>query len=137
MNWLESTGTLIYDPHGRASDSRDKVSEPWWLLLMCDQGIVDYANYWLRKRGIYLHKYSLYGSHVSVVKGEEPPNKELWKKYHGKKIKFQYSNEYNTNQNYWWTFINCPELSEIRKELGLSPDPPYFRFHLTVGRLEP
>ena len=137
MEWFESTGTLIYDPHGRSAKSAHKVSEPWWLLLMCDQEIVNYADYWLKKRGIYSYKYSLYGSHVSVIKGEVPPNRKLWKKYHGKKIKFQYSNQCNDNGKYWWLFVNCPELTKIRVELGLPKDPPYFRFHLTIGRKNP
>ena len=102
MDLLESIGTLIYDPHGRASKAQDKVSEPWWLLLMCNQDIVNLANYWLKQRGVYLYKYSLYGSHISVVKGEEPPNKKLWKKYHGQRLKFQYSKEYNYNHKYWF-----------------------------------
>lgn len=137
MNWFKSTGTLIYDPHGRSEKSRHKVSEPWWALLLCDQGIVDYANYWLRQRGVYLYKYSLYGSHISVIKGEKPPNAKLWKKYHRKKVNFKYSNDFRHNHKYWWIFVTCPELGEIRKELGLDPKPPYFGFHLTIGRVNP
>jgi len=133
MNWFESEGTLIYDPHGRAAKSRQKVSEPWWLLLMCDNGIVDYYNYWLKKRGIYTFKYSLYGSHVSIIKGEEPPNKNVWKKYHRKKITFRYNNFILDNGIHWWIWARSKVFREIRGELGLSRKP-NFKFHLTIGR---
>jgi len=137
MDWFESTGTLIYDPHGRSEKTQHKVSDPWWALLFCEQGLIDYANYWLTNRGIYLYKHSLYGGHISVIKGEEPPDKNLWKKSQGRKMTFKYSNKYNHNHKYWWIFVECPELSEIRKELGLNPNPPYFPFHLTIGRVTP
>ncbi len=136
-NWFKSTGTLIYDPHGRSPKSRRKVSDPWWVLLMCDQDIVNYANYWLRQKSIYTFRHSLYGSHISIVKGEEPPRKDLWKKYHGVKVSFEYSNAINDNGKYWWLFVKCPFFEKIRKELGLPGIPPYFRFHLTVGRKTP
>jgi hypothetical protein len=136
-DWLESKGTLIYDPHGRNAKTRSKVSDPWWLLLMCDNEIIRYANWWLKKRGVYIYGTSLYGSHISVIKGEKPPNKEAWKKYHGKKITFQYSNAINDNGKHWWYFVKCPELTSIRTELGLPAKPPYFRYHLTVGKKDP
>ena len=36
---------------------------------------------------------------------------------------------------YWWLKVTCPELSEIRQELGLSPYPKV-DFHLTVGNVK-
>ena len=136
-NWFKSTGTLIYEPHGRSPKTWDRVSKPWWLLLMCDQEIVNYADYWLKKQGIYSYRYSLYGSHISVVKGEKPLYEDLWKKYNGVKVSFKYSNAINDNGKYWWLFVKCPFFKVIREELGLPKRPPYFRFHLTVGRKNP
>jgi len=136
-DWFESTGTLIYDPHGRNVSTANKVSDPWWLLLMCDNEIIRYADWWLKKQWVYTYGYSLYGSHISVVKGEKPVNKAAWKKYHGKKIKFQYSNAINDNGKHWWHFVKCDELGKIRTELGLPEKPPFFRYHITVGRKDP
>ena len=140
MDWLESEGTLVYDPHGRATKNQMKLSDPWWLLLICDNGIVDYYNYWIIKKGFRTFKYSLYGSHISIIKGEEPLNKELWKKYHGEKIKFQYSNHILDNlsdskasKKYWWLPVNCLKFEKIREELGLSSKA-NMRFHLTIAR---
>jgi hypothetical protein len=132
--WHESTGILIYDPHGRAEKSKAKVSDPWWLILICDNEIIRYYNWWLEKQWIRTEKYSLYGSHVSIVKGEEPPNKELWKKYNKKILKFRYNNEIKTNNYHYWLWTECTEFERIRLELGLSPRFPDMRFHLTIGR---
>jgi len=136
MNWFTSTGTIIYDPHAR-NRSKDKYKnfDFWWVILLCDQGIVDYNNYWLRKKGIHLHTRSLYGSHVSIVKGpnDEPPDKTKWKARHRKKIEFEYNNIILDNGNHWWIWARSPEFGAIRKELGLDPVP-NVKFHLTIGR---
>lgn len=133
FDYFESTGTIVYDPRGREG-SEHKVSEPWWVLLRCEWDIIEYADYWLKKNGIIVNTKSLYGPHISVVRGENIPNKQLWKKHEGRELKFKYRNQYMHNETYWWVFVDCPELEEIRKELGLKPVPE-FPFHLTIGRV--
>ena len=134
LDWIKAEGTVIYDPHGRSAKSRHIVSEPWWVLLLCDNEIPSYYNYWLKKRGVYIEKYSLYGSHVSLVKGEKIVNKNIWKKHHKKKVVFEYSHTIFDNGKHWWLLAKSPFFAQIRTELGLSPKPYNFNFHLTVGR---
>jgi len=135
MDWFTSTGTIIYDPHARSSKNKDKSFDPWWVVLLCDNEIVRYNNYWLEQRGIRLHWKSLFGSHVSIVKGpkDEPPDKTLWKSRHGDIIEFEYNNTILNDSTHWWIWARSPVFGEIRKELGLNPVPKV-KFHLTVGR---
>lgn len=135
MNWFKSTGKLIYDPYGRHTRYKDRYRnfQFWWLLLICDNDIIGYYNYWLKKQGIYLQDKSLYGSHVSIVKGEEPPDKPFWKKYHKQEIEFQYSDKILNNHSHYWVWAKSPMFSKIRVELGLTPVAD-MKFHLTVGR---
>ena len=74
---------------------------------------------------------TLWGSHITVIRDEEPLNKELWKKYEGELIEFTYSPMAECNRYYHWIPITCPRLDEIRTELGL-PKPEY-PYHLTFG----
>lgn len=74
----------------------------------------------------------LYGPHITVIRREEPANKDLWFKYDGQSIEFDYSPMAECNRYYHWLPVKCPGLNEIRTELGLIEEPicPY---HLTFG----
>lgn len=126
---FKSTGTLIYDPH-LADQKRMK---PYWLILSCDEGVSRYyAWLLLRERCVKLGSKCLWGSHISVVRGEQP--KEGWwgKAGVGETIEFSYEPVVFGDGTYFWLEIECPRMSEIRGYYGLSPKP-YFNFHLTIG----
>jgi hypothetical protein len=166
---MKSFGYLRYDPKHRATKFK-----PWWLLLQCNDELTAYYRNWIEKEHPYeirskdwLEKACLtpnvnkswpitqhgvkvtrsaWGSHISVVRGEKIPYKNLWKKYNGKKIWFEYNPEYlNTNGKHWWIRAVSPQLEEIRQEMGLTPQPTYFDrrtkkikvnpFHLTIGHM--
>lgn len=102
---------------------------------MVDQGIIDYYRWHLLKWGIQVSKGSLWGPHISIVKGdrEEPPKKEAWgKKY--PKVQFFYSNIIRWDNNrHAWLDVYSDGINALRNELGLPSKP---RFHVTLGRLE-
>ncbi len=113
-NLFKTDGVLYY---------YDKnVRDTQWLLLNVDNSLIEYYTYWIKK--IYwLDKFQKpkHGSHISAIRGEIIEDSlfyQHWKKYHGQKITFSYSNE----------------IKKIRLELGL-PNIPEFNFHLTIGRL--
>lgn len=164
---LRSFGYLRYDPKNLETKYKD-----WWIILKCDEGLSAYYRHWVEKewpfevsskdwlekaevesevqvawpmtqRGVKLTK-SVWGTHVSVVRGEEPQDKRLWKKYENRKIHFEYDPEYlNTNTKHWWIRVFSPELESLRLELGLTPTPMAFNprqnswnpspFHITIG----
>lgn len=73
------------------------------------------------------------GTHVSLLKGDSPPNPEYWGKYEGFEVEFHFNHliRYD-NGKHAWTDVYSEDLSAIREELGF---PPKFWYHLTVGRL--
>ncbi|KKN65750.1 hypothetical protein LCGC14_0478890 [marine sediment metagenome] len=112
-----------------------KPVEDWWLLLTCDPAVVHYYCWLAKKWGIEIEAGSRHGPHISFVKGEYPKNKKLWFKLKGRSVNFEYSNYVRHNGYHVWLDVNCRELSEIRKELGLK-EKPYHSFHFTIGRLK-
>jgi hypothetical protein len=126
-----STGKLIYDPQARP----DLPLGKWWLMLKC---CPDLARYYLSmfnwaNRANFLIQKNAWGSHISVIRGEEPKNKEFWKENFGKLVTFKYTGEIKTNNIYCWLSIECEEVLDIREKLGL-PKYPVFGLHLTLGK---
>ncbi len=112
-----------------------KPVEDWWLLLTCDPEIVRYYC-WLAKRwGIEIEAGSRHGPHISVIKGEHPKNLKLWFELKGKPVWFEYTNQVRDDKYHVWLDVRSPELSHIRKRLGLR-EKPYHSFHFTIGRLK-
>lgn len=164
---MKSFGNLKYDPKHDGTTFKD-----WWIILSCHDSIALYYRWWIEKQGIFetssdlwldknkiqdpknqiwpINQYgikttrSAWGAHISVVRGEVPKNKNLWRKHQDKKINFRYDPEtLNTNGKHWWIEIESLELEEIRQELGLTPKYNYLErrtgikkelpFHLTLG----
>ena len=123
----EGIGKLVFDPLRGT-----KHFDPWWMLVQCDDQITCYYAWFLRKYGRPVWVTRLWGTHVSVVKHEEPPNLELWGKI-DREVRFHYTN-YIRSDNGLHAWLDCysPELSEVRQELGL---PAKEWFHMTIGRL--
>lgn len=126
---FNSLGKITYDPQ------QGKVFQPWWAILECDNEIIKYYKWILAKAGIEIQKGSLWGAHITWIRGEEPPNKYFWNKYQGLEIEFRYSNflRYD-NGRHVWLDVYCPKFNEMRAELGLEPLRP-MALHLTIGRL--
>lgn len=126
---FSSIGQIIYDP------KKGKAFEPFWALLDCDDELIDYYQWWLNKAGIGINKGSLWGAHITFIRGEEPPNQTLWGKYEGLAIEYRYSNYFRyDNGRHVWLDVYCPTLNEIREELGLK-SLRSMSLHLTIGRL--
>lgn len=124
----KSTGYLRFDPLRGT-----KHFDPWWALLMCDEGIPELYAWFLRKYGIATEPSTLWGCHVSVIKGQEPSNKSQWGKRFDP-IEFWYTNQIRwDNRKHAWLDVFSPDMSKIRESMGL---PPKCFFHLTVGRLK-
>lgn len=125
---FQSQGRLQYDPESRGR------FKPWWLILECRPDIALYYRWWLRTRGLPLQPTpkDMWGSHVSVVRGEPPPSRGSWGAHQGRVVRFTYTGELASNGKHFWVPVQSPELEGIRAELGLSAQPPG-RFHLTIG----
>jgi hypothetical protein len=125
----QSTGVVQYDP-GLGTPR----FEPWWALLLCDGGIIDYYSWLLLRHGVALHKGSAYGPHVCFVRGHEPPDKTAWGVDPGP-VAFRYSNRVRwDNGRHAWLDVWSPQLAELRARLGFNT-PEKATFHFTLGRL--
>ena len=131
-----STGILQYDPgKGLNGLANAKHFDPWWALLTCDDEVSKYYAWQLKRHGVevFPNDKGLWGTHVSVLKGDEPLTPTSWGQYEGYEIEFHYNHiiRYD-NGKHAWTDVYSEDLSAIREELGF---PPKYWYHLTVGRL--
>lgn len=126
-----STGILQYDP-GKG----DKHFDPWWALLTCDDEIARYYAWFLKRYGLEVHPNNkgLWGTHISILKGEVPPDTSNWGKYDGFEVEFNYNHIVRfDNGKHAWVDVYSEDLSAIREMMGFPAKP---WFHLTIGRLK-
>lgn len=126
---MKSIGKLVYSPRTHLSSSER------WLVVMCDDEISTYYRSLFYREFPYKGKLTrpVWGTHISVIRGEYIPNIQLWGLDANKIVEFEYDGGVLDNGEYYWLKASCPYLSEIRKKYGLAPSP-RFGFHLTIGR---
>jgi len=61
----------------------------------------------------------MYPPHISVIRREVPLNIELWNKYQGLDVSFEYDPYIFIGNLYIWLKVYSTELENIREELGL------------------
>jgi hypothetical protein len=117
-----------------------------WAYLSIEDDLVAYYQWFLKRRyhgGLRLHVPKA-GAHISTVLGAErdpidPALKEQFWGLYGPPLVVEFTYNPETivfNGDYFWLDVQCPFLSRVRRELGLSPTP-HFNFHLTLGKLYP
>lgn len=126
-------GYLEYDP--RSEDATRKGHMNWWMKVNVHSSLGVYYAAWVKKE-MKLHvNRPLWGSHITVNRGEVPRNQRVWKKYEGRAVEFEYDPILQMNDQYCWLTVKSQELESIRKELGLHPVP-RVPFHITVGNFK-
>lgn len=127
---FKSIGKLVYNP------STHLGSNQKWLVLMADDNIGRYYRSLYHQEFFYKPKLiqPIWSSHVSLIRGEYVPNLHLWGLNKNKLVEFEYEAGAQSNGEYWWLNVNCPELEDLRVKYGLSKQPK-FGLHLTIGRL--
>lgn len=131
---MKSTGKLVYSPRTHLASSEK------WLVLMCDDEISRYYRHLYTIEYPYLNgersgklTRPVWGTHISIIRGEMVPNHKLWGLKKNKIIEFTYDAGVLDNGEYYWLKVMCPELEDLREKYGLSRHPK-FGFHLTIGR---
>lgn len=129
----KAKGRIVFNPIPKGGGTPNKK---WWAIVECPHDIIDYYRYWVTKYEKFKISPPVFGSHISIIRDEEPPDefKYLWKAKDGMEVEFTYYPNFETNGDYWWLKVECPILNEIRLELGL-PEEPQFGYHLSIGKL--
>lgn len=126
---MKSTGKLVYSPKTHLASSER------WLILSCDDEISKYYRTLFYREFPWKGKLTrpVWGSHISICRGETIPNHHLWKLDANKIVEFEYDGGVEDNGEYYWLKIKSSFLEDLRVKYGL-PRFPKFGFHLTVGR---
>lgn len=126
---MKSVGKLVYSPRTHLASSQD------WLVLMCDDEISKYYRTLFSREFPWKPKLTrpVWGTHVSVIRGEKIPKPELWKLDANKIVQFEYEGGVIDNGEYYWLKVKCDYLCKLREQYGLSKEP-RFGLHLTIGR---
>ena len=130
----EAEGTLFFDP-GKGT----KHYDPYWCIVKVDPDLARYYRWHLLNWGQATHPpNSLWGFHISAIKGEEPlRNKEKWGKYHDHIVKFYYGKYVSySNGRHAWLNCYCEELTALREFYGLDVNNRKLKYHATLGRLK-
>lgn len=126
---MKSIGKLTYSPRSHLGSNNR------WLVLMCDDEISKYYRYMFYTEFPWKGKLTrpVWGTHISIIRGEKIPNMNLWGIDSHKIIEFEYEGGVMDNGEYYWLKAKCPYLSSLREKYGLRSEPK-FGFHLTIGR---
>ena len=131
--WVPDTGIIKYDP---PRNGIKKVRPGSVLVVDVDYGIAEYYRWWVKKHFHLTLQNNAWRPHITVIDGRVPLNQEqmkLWKKYEKQVAHFEYSVDIKQHWKFWTLPVQSEQLTEIRKELGMSVKYP---FHITFGRMD-
>lgn len=125
---FETTGTIVYDP---LRPGMKRKTHKWAIIKTCP-GITEYYRSQLQSRFHMTVHQPAWGSHVSIVRGEDTKlARKYWKHLDGKKVKLVYTHDIFWNEEHAWVNVHCDEFFEIREMMKLPTD---WGAHLTIGR---
>jgi hypothetical protein len=135
-----STGIFRYSPPLRSDGKlirRDGKTTKWWLIIECDPELGRYLRYQFRIKTYNTKNVQapLWGTHISVIRDEEPHKKTNWEKLQAQEIEFKYEPNIQETGGYLWVPVQCEFALTHREELGL-PREPELPLHLTIGNLK-
>lgn len=135
---MQAIGTFRYSPELRTGslERRDGGSTRWWLIIDCDPELGRFLRhlYTLATYRTRAIQAPLWGTHISVIRGEQPPNQTEWGRLQGAEVQFDCEPQVQETDGYLWVAVVCEQALEQRELLGLprEPQPP---LHLTIGNL--
>jgi len=130
---IDGVGKYAFDPLALTKSA--DLFKPWWVIIQLSDDTSDYYRWFVEKRyGLKLQRPA-WGSHISVIRGEET-TQEKWnsykKEYDGKPVKFTHQSELRSNGKHWWIRIISEEAKDLRENMGYPRDG-LWGLHLTIG----
>lgn len=113
---------------------RDGFTTEWWLIIRCAPDLGRYFRelFALDRYHTTSLQEPLWGTHVSVIRGEMPPSHDQWGRLAGQTVELEYTHEPQETAGYVWLPVTCPAALDYRESLGLSREPS-LPLHLTIG----
>ena len=141
LTWFTTVGVCRFSPPlGRdgSTSRRDGKTTEWWMIVECDRGIgaLFRALYYAHSHRIRSLNEPLWGTHVSIIRDEQPTIMDDWKSLDGKPVEIKYTNRVEFHSGYAVVPAECDALLDYRSSLGL-PRQPEFPLHMTIGNLKP
>lgn len=132
MQRLMTRGRLAYNLPPRASK---KPYTKRSLVATLSHDDLDLLYQWFIRReygqALRLNR-PIFGTHVTIVRAEEHvPNMDMWGKYERLEVDVEYDTEVRNHFGFWSLPVYNEWFQEVRKELGMLPEPD---FHITIGR---
>ena len=133
-------GILEFEPEDKTKKHKEQSSWKRIAIIKTNDDLSEYYTWFIRKRfSLELNK-PLRGAHVSLINDSLRDFKfgasEVWEEaikiFNGKPIDFYIDLEPRTNGEHWWLRVYCPDGEDLRKSIGLTPEP-FFSLHLTLG----
>ena len=131
-----TVGTFRFSPEIRKGSHtrRDGGNTLWWLIIDCDPELGRFLRHLFAVAHYRTQSLQppLWGPHVSVIRGEKPPNPSKWGELNGATVELEYEPIMRETEGFVWCSVECPQALKIREsfELPRHPEPP---LHLTIG----
>ena len=139
-----------------------------WLIVRCDEDWFGLYEHWMQRQagGLWVRdrhgklqwknhglQRPALGPHISVIRSDKRCRGRRWRRLGGRRVQFWFdpdladnSDHITDGRHYFWLWVRCPELEEVRNSFGLAPQPPQSKhrqrhgvedarapFHLTLG----
>ena len=102
---MKSVGSFRYSPTLNGSLSRrDGGTTRWWLIIDCDPDLGRYLRHHFLV-GTYRTRQvqaPLWGTHISVIRGEEPALMQGWERLNRQEVEFEYEPTIRETEGYLW-----------------------------------
>lgn len=128
-------GNLLFDPINISKKHHSQSSWKKVAMVVFKGDIHAYYAWFLEKRFSLVLNPPVRGAHVTIIsdKIDNDTYEQAFKLFDGKTISFDYEPaEIRTNGKHWWLKVYSTDSQNIRRALGLTPDP-YMALHLTLG----
>lgn len=106
-----------------------------WALLECDDEIGKMYRSLYSLEYFYKSKIQkpLWGTHISIIRGETLLSQEIKTELVDLAVEFYYIPEVKTNGIHFWLPVLCPILDDIRELFGLGAS--QVAYHLSIGNI--
>lgn len=106
-----------------------------WALLECDDQIGSVYRSLYSLEYFYLPKIQkpLWGSHISIVRGETVLSDRIKQEIDRLAVEYYYLPNMQSNGVHFYLPVICPILDDIRELFGLGPS--CVNYHLSIGNI--